>query len=412
MNADLRLDSFLERNRIAAGTWEAATIEWAALQEIGRDHDLQHTNLSESAELFARLVQKFDKVHSVRWRVKDTEHLLEKIVRKRAERVGKYLEITPANYFEVVADLVGIRALHLYKEDCIAIDRSIRQAWHLVEQTVAYVREGDPAVFLQQLAELGFDIKNHPAGYRSIHYIVESRPVSRKVTTEIQVRTIFEEGWSEIDHNIRYPNLSDNALVEYFLTIFNRMAGSADEMGAFVRGLASTLQQMEDNIITANAEKEASVRHMEEALSQLESANNRDKVSTSNLQTLKEEVAKLRAEASTSRSASATSNGSKPGLINSSVLAALARFGEPGLINTPDIDALRKTLTATNASVAALKAGGVSSAADAIRKVLDPNSASLAEHMARDVNSAAVAARLGVGEIALSDAIRRAQNGG
>lgn len=395
MSADSTLISFLERNRIEANTWEAAKIEWSILQEIGSDHDAALTLLSESAELFARLIQRFDKVHSVRWRVKKTEHLLEKIVRKRAEGVEKYLQINRSNYFEVVTDLVGIRALHLYKEDCIPIDASIREAWKLVEAPVAYVREGDPAATSHQLSELGFDVKNHPAGYRSIHYIVESHPVSRKIITEIQVRTIFEEGWSEIDHNIRYPNLSDSPLVEYFLTIFNRMAGSADEMGAFVRGLTRTLREMEDNIVTANAEKEKSVQQMEAALTELENANTKDKASTHNIQTLKAEVAKLRAEASAAtRPPSLSSKSDGPGLVRSSNLGfssgsaipTLTGRGVRNLTNAPYVglldtistsDAIRKALDTTGASETLRKALlDTTGASETLRKALDTSSAS------------------------------------
>ena len=48
----------------------------------------------------------------------------------------------------------------------------------------------------------GCEINLHKAGYRSVHYLVKSRLSNRIVIAEIQVRTIFEEGWSEIDHQI------------------------------------------------------------------------------------------------------------------------------------------------------------------------------------------------------------------
>ncbi|HHQ4619896.1 TPA: hypothetical protein ACSP2N_003953, partial [Aeromonas veronii] len=52
----------------------------------------------------------------------------------------------------------------------------------------------------------------------------------------------FEEGWSEIDHVVRYPNFSNNQHVSNFLQIFNRLSGSADEMGSFAKQLAKELQ--------------------------------------------------------------------------------------------------------------------------------------------------------------------------
>ena len=52
---------------------------------------------------------------------------------------------------------------------------------------------------------------------------------------EIQVRTVFEEAWSEIDHIMRYPYDTDNPVITEYLAIFNRMVGCADEMGTFLK---------------------------------------------------------------------------------------------------------------------------------------------------------------------------------
>jgi hypothetical protein len=73
------------------------------------------------------------------------------------------------------------------------------------------------------------------------------------VLAEVQVRTIFEEGWSEIDHRIRYPYDMDNLLLSQFLVIFNRLAGSADEMGSFIRFLKRELDVRESKEAEAAA---------------------------------------------------------------------------------------------------------------------------------------------------------------
>ena len=78
---------------------------------------------------------------------------------------------------------------------------------------------------------------------------------------EIQVRTIFEEGWSEIDHKIRYPYDADNPVLGQFLVVFNRLAGSADEMGSFVKLLKRKLDSM-------IAETEASIEQSKNEVSE------------------------------------------------------------------------------------------------------------------------------------------------
>ena len=112
--------------------------------------------------------------------------------------------------------------------------------WRLVEIPVIYLRTGDDSES-DLYSNKGCRIKLHDAGYRSAHYVIKTRPIKDEIFSEIQVRTIFEEGWSEIDHRIRYPDISDNHLINHFLMIFNRLAGSADEMGAFIFELKEAL---------------------------------------------------------------------------------------------------------------------------------------------------------------------------
>lgn len=346
MPKDLELDDFLARNRLSKELWEKSQCDWKLLTAIAVDHSSNFERLRESAEFFARLVQKFNGVHSVRWRVKGVENVLKKIVRKRAEGVEKYAEISADNYFEVITDLVGLRALHLFKDDCFLIDEELRASWKPIEQPLAYIREGDRDEMTRRFAEKGFTIKSHPAGYRSVHYVFQSQPLHRKVITELQVRTIFEEGWSEIDHRVRYPNFSDNELVDYFLTIFNRMAGSADEMGGFVRGLAANLQQFQRQLTDANREREGTVRKLEKMVTELDGLKQQDKESKAALAALKVEIEALR---------------------QSTKLESLV-FSRPPLATAPallDPDALSRILGTPGGSVTLSgDAGGWSSIAD------------------------------------------------
>lgn len=298
MSLEHDFPGFLKRNRISDEQWRQSRCDWPQLLAIAEDHERHLMNLRDTAEFFARVVQKIPDVHSVRWRVKDTEHLLEKIVRKRLLGVEKYASISVENYFEIVTDLVGLRALHLFKDDCFQIDTALRESWSPIEVPIAFVRDGDHAPLSKQFAERGLAVRPHPEGYRSIHYVFASQPMQRKVVVEVQVRTVFEEGWSEIDHRIRYPNFSDNALVTYFLTIFNRLAGSADEMGGFVRGLAATLADFQVRLAEANSDKEKSLKSMEDALSKLDMMRQKDADSRAQIEKLKTEVASLRRAAS------------------------------------------------------------------------------------------------------------------
>jgi len=294
MFSELDQQSFLERNRISSDVWMSANISWDKLREIGLDHEAKLGSLTAAASYIADVMQTFSKVHSVRWRVKDTEHLLEKIVRKRAAGdSGKYNEITIENYSEVVTDLVGVRALHLFKVDFLEIDAQIRETWNLEETAKIYLRNGDQEP--EDIKDGEFNAQLHPKGYRSIHYIISTQPQKAKIFIEIQVRTIFEEGWSEIDHQIRYPNFSDNSLVEFFLQTFNRISGSADEMGSFVKALASELDVNQNRIRDAEIERDNALKEVDKTINAMQRANSRGAESTEMVGQLRAEIDRLKA---------------------------------------------------------------------------------------------------------------------
>ncbi|MDP9891541.1 ppGpp synthetase/RelA/SpoT-type nucleotidyltransferase [Variovorax boronicumulans] len=335
----LELNEFLARNNIKDEDWAKANISWESLQAIGIDHDEQAGRLDDTAALFAKIIQKFEGVHSVRWRIKNPEHLMEKIVRKRADAEEKYADVDASNYFEKITDLIGIRALHLFKEDCFTIDPPMRNTWPLEEKPIAYLREGDQSPITERLEEADFEIKNHPAGYRSIHYVFSSQPVGRKILTEVQVRTIFEEGWSEIDHSVRYPNFSENELVAFFLAIFNRMAGSADEMGAFVRGLTQTLEKNEKELIAAVEEKGKILGEMSNALQELDGLRKQDAKSQTIISGLQSKINRL---GQPENAISGLSNYERIfGKVNShnvgSLGEALKKVNSLGIIGNPDL---------------------------------------------------------------------------
>jgi len=297
---ELTREQFLERNRISEAVWIKSGCDWAVLEAIAIDHLASEESLITTAELFARMIQRIDAVHSVRFRVKNVEHLLEKIIRKcAAEDVQeKYRTISVENYYKVVTDLVGIRALHLFKADCFSIDAGIRDEWQLCEDPVAYVRGGDSDEFREELRKHGFVVQEHKAGYRSVHYVASTRPGKRDVLVELQVRTIFEEGWSEIDHTIRYPNFSNDPLLEYFLTIFNRMAGAADEMGSFVQVLSAYAVKAAEQQRASEQERDDAIAKMEEALEEAKRTAERSAEQDAMLSKLTSEVKRLRRAAS------------------------------------------------------------------------------------------------------------------
>lgn len=280
--AEMELDVFLSKNNITPEEFEKCELDWDLIKAIGADHQSKIQSLGDLADSYAKKIQRFDKVHSVRWRIKDPEHLMVKIIRKTTKESGyykeKYLTISVENYFNEITDLIGMRALHLFKQDCFEIIDSLDETWEKKENITVYIRNGDRVEDYSSYPD--WVVELHKAGYRSIHFVFSDKPYKTlEVCTEVQVRTIFEEGWSEIDHKIRYPNFSDNEDVGTFLDIFNRLAGSADEMGSFVKSLSTMIENKEAELKSLEVENNKHQKKINQLLSEIKRNSNSDEVS-------------------------------------------------------------------------------------------------------------------------------------
>lgn len=148
-------------------------------------------------------------IHSIRSRVKDSDHLRDKILRKMsiAEKYGIPFDITVDSLLSKINDLAGIRILHLHTSQFAEIHRCLES---IFSEHYIQILEGPTArtwdiEYREIFREMGIDTVENKRMYTSVHYVVESKSKT-KTTCEIQVRTLMEEVWGEVDHMINYPN--------------------------------------------------------------------------------------------------------------------------------------------------------------------------------------------------------------
>lgn len=207
------------------------------LKAIYEDYISCISTYENQGNFIANILRSNPKVHSVKSRLKRPDRLIEKIIRKTEDRRKKYGEdfnFTLDNYKDEINDLIGIRVLHIFKDQWRDIHEFITNTWKVIEIT-ANVREGDNTDGFQ---ELNIEVRERVSGYRSVHYLVEFYPTNEKVIAEIQVRTIFEEGYGEIDHCLRYSHKEIPEILKSNLMLFNRLVGSADEMASLINNLS------------------------------------------------------------------------------------------------------------------------------------------------------------------------------
>ena len=165
-------------------------------------------------------------VHSLKSRLKDPSHLEDKIRRKWAD--GKIL---PADLFSRITDLAGVRVLHLYTKQFEKIHQHIGRHiadgfWVLHEEPIAY--SWDPEA-TQYFEALGLKAETRESYYTSIHYVVRPH-ANAAVTCEIQVRTLFEEAWGEIDHALNYPQKTKNAACREQLRVLAKLTSTGTRL--------------------------------------------------------------------------------------------------------------------------------------------------------------------------------------
>ena len=163
-------------------------------------------------------------IHLLSSRVKEYEKLEEKILRKN----GKYSNI------KEITDIVGFRVITFFEDEIDNISSIIESEFVVDRENSIDKRKVDYEKF----------------GYQSLHYIVsinESRLKLKEYASfegikfEIQIRTILQHSWAEIEHKLGYkskvtlPNNSKRAfsriaaLLELADSEFLRVRNSIDE---------------------------------------------------------------------------------------------------------------------------------------------------------------------------------------
>lgn len=164
--------------------------------------------------------------YAYKYRAKDTTGLLEKVQRKRSEK--------PNYDLTSITDVIGIRLVTLFKGDMTTLFEKLLACIKTnsddnpfvcadPEEIIVYKGTSalndfaDSFTRIAQEANVSVDVQhiNSTAGYSSVHVICRAQhkpteictprlPVSYRFPVEIQIRTVFEDAWGEIDHKHGY----------------------------------------------------------------------------------------------------------------------------------------------------------------------------------------------------------------
>jgi putative GTP pyrophosphokinase len=160
--------------------------------------------------LIARLINiEGINTHSVQYRVKETNSLSDKI-----ELKNKYTSL------DEITDIVGVRVITYYSTDIEEVEKVIRRHFAVDnENTIDKRKTYEPDRF----------------GYMSLHYVVSLNEARGNLDEyanflgmkfEIQIRTILQHTWAEIEHDLGYKN--KNSIPNHIKRKFSILSGSLE----------------------------------------------------------------------------------------------------------------------------------------------------------------------------------------
>lgn len=174
-------------------------------------------------------------VHSIKWRIKDPDHLRDKLLRKLGDAKARHknFNITEDSLFLKINDLAGFRILHLHTKQIDHINKALQKRfgealYRLVEGPVAKTWDDESRKYF---GEIGIRTERNKESslYTSVHYVI--RPNLRtKSTCEIQVRTLADEVWGEVDHAINYPYKVTSVACQEQIQVLARVTTSCSRL--------------------------------------------------------------------------------------------------------------------------------------------------------------------------------------
>lgn len=186
-----------------------------------------HVHISESESL-AQLV------HSAKRRMKSPASLRDKLIRKlrKDTEAGVQFHINSGNLFTEITDLGGYRILHLHTRQIDEINKALRR---VLEEAQSDILEGPRANVWDRESEsyfksVGIEAEYNPRMYTSVHYTVMPSKATVNVRAEIQVRTLSEEIWGEVDHRFNYPHPIDSIACGEQIKVLARVASSCTRL--------------------------------------------------------------------------------------------------------------------------------------------------------------------------------------
>ena len=203
------------------------------LQEYDHNREIFESYALSLQSLLNTLVRDAGiSVHTLEYRVKNRKSLGAKIIKK-----AKYKTIND------ITDIIGIRIISHYASDVDRIARIVEEEFLIDAQNSIDKRKAlEPDKF----------------GYLSLHYIVSLSDKRtdlseygryKNIKAEIQIRSILQHAWAEIEHDIGYK--SNMGLPNEIRRHFSRLAGLLELADDEFVKIRKSINARQDEVVSA-----------------------------------------------------------------------------------------------------------------------------------------------------------------
>jgi putative GTP pyrophosphokinase len=183
-------------------------------------------------------------VYRYRTRIKRPESIVDKVERKPTT----YPDGLTSSTITTMYDVLGVRIVAFFLSDLPAIHR-----WITTQEVLEVYPDEAPVAYMpsdlhRKLGLTGLTQAEKESGYHSLHYIVrlQSSDLDQRPWFELQVRTLLEDAWAEIEHALGYkPQRRTSFAVRDQFSVLSKSLTALDEHFDFVR---KELERFQDEV--------------------------------------------------------------------------------------------------------------------------------------------------------------------
>jgi len=175
-------------------------------------------------------------------RIKGTREVVRKILAKPES----FPDGLTRKSFEHMCDALGARVVVYFLSGLPLIDKEIRECGLFevskIKPPVAYLPK-------DVYDKLGLTMKraSKPSGYMSIHYVLRLKksatPEGRRPWFELQVRTLTQDIWAEVEHLLGYKHAGSSPQLESQFKLISKLLGTID---GYFDNLQSDLSRLQN----------------------------------------------------------------------------------------------------------------------------------------------------------------------